>query len=1200
MDSSKGNAFSSIRGRLVSLLLLVLVPILLAQAYFDYVRHQSKKRVESEANLHLARATAKSFDTFLQDVLHQELAIGLAFTSSQTLSDKEKSRLLLENQAGNPAVWHFFWDNPAGIVTAATGSQFIGMNISDREFYREIVAGKAWVVSDMLLSKTTQQPSFTISRGIRNERGELLGIIVAGILPAKLDRVLAVERPGDAGVSLLDSKGMNAYRFPATKYTWEQRNWLKHYPIIGEVLKGKEVVTSVASDLTGINRIVAFTPVPSIGWIAASSRAEEEAARPIISATLQDTWLTLLVAFVSLLTAVALSRTISTFVIILRNYALSLGRGEALNRLTISRPAEIRDLAEALNKMAEEIRSREKALRESEQRYSALFANKINGMVHCRIITNELGHPVDYLVLQVNEAYERIIGIKKADIEGLRITAVFPDIREYALDYIGMYGKVALESGEIRFEDYFEATGQWLSIYAYSPLPGEFIALFTDVSERKQAEQVLKESEEQFRALANSIPNLAWRANSDGYITWYNRRWYEYTGTTPEQMEGWGWQGVHDPDELPKVLERWQASIATGEPFDMTFPLRGADGVFRLFLTRVIPLQDAAGRVQQWFGTNTDVSKLKRVEEALRESEERLHFALESCHIGAWDIELVGNTAYRSLEHDRIFGYADLLPEWTLDMFLQHALPEHRAEVEAMVREATAAQTGWTHECRIRRTDGEIRWIWFSGRYTTDISGRPRVAGVVQDITERKQAEIALCEREEDLNEAQRLAHLGSWHWDAKTDVTTGSHELLRIYGFDPATQTMPNFKEQRGRCYPEEDWEQVNAAVQRTLEIGAGYELDVRVIRDGAAIWVTTRGEATRDVNGQMLCLHGTVQDISERKSSEEALRLTQESIDCAAEMVAWFTPDGRVHYVNDATCRTLGYSRDELLQMTALDFSPGFTWEQYREHWQEVRERKSFSLETTHCRKDGSEYPAEVLVNYLLYGGKEYIFAYGRNITERKQAEEQIKASLAEKEVMLKEIHHRVKNNLQVISSLISLQANDSKDGAVRQVLQDVTYRVRSMALVHEKLYQSADLSHIDFAEYIQGLLSYLWRAHGEIAAGVRMTFDLEPVLLPTDTAVTCGLILNELAVNALVHAFPDSADGEVTVSLQSGADGRTRLCVTDNGVGLPRDLDWRESGSLGLRLVKMLSKQLNSTVEFSSEYGTKFEIIFEIPEA
>ena len=130
------------------------------------------------------------------------------------------------------------------------------------------------------------------------------------------------------------------------------------------------------------------------------------------------------------------------------------------------------------------------------------------------------------------------------------------------------------------------------------------------------AEEKVKQSEQQFRTLADSIPNLAWWANGDGYITWYNRQWYEYTGTTPEQMEGWGWQSVHDPDELPRVLERWKATLATGEPFNMEFPLRGRDGQFRWFLTRVLPLKDAEGRVVRWFGTNTDVTEARQARQA--------------------------------------------------------------------------------------------------------------------------------------------------------------------------------------------------------------------------------------------------------------------------------------------------------------------------------------------------------------------------------------------------------------------------------------------------------------------------------------------------------------------------------------------------------------------------------------------------------
>jgi two-component sensor histidine kinase/PAS domain-containing protein len=230
------------------------------------------------------------------------------------------------------------------------------------------------------------------------------------------------------------------------------------------------------------------------------------------------------------------------------------------------------------------------------------------------------------------------------------------------------------------------------------------------------------------------------------------------------------------------------------------------------------------------------------------------------------------------------------------------------------------------------------------------------------------------------------------------------------------------------------------------------------------------------------------------------------------------------------------------------------------------------------------------------------------GRDITDHKKAEQALQKAhdelakqveertreLREKEVLLKEVHHRVKNNLQVISSLVGLQADGSKDETVREVLKDVTYRVRSMALVHEKLYQSADLARIDFAEYARSLLGYLWRAHGEAAASVRLTLDLAPVTLPVDTAVPCGLMLNELAGNALKHAFQGRSEGEVTVSLHGPAEGRFSMCVRDDGVGLPDGFDWRQAGSLGLRLVQMLAGQLGAEVKVSCTDGAQFEIV------
>ena len=224
---------------------------------------------------------------------------------------------------------------------------------------------------------------------------------------------------------------------------------------------------------------------------------------------------------------------------------------------------------------------------------------------------------------------------------------------------------------------------------------------------------------------------------------------------------------------------------------------------------------------------------------------------------------------------------------------------------------------------------------------------------------------------------------------------------------------------------------------------------------------------------------------------------------------------------------------------------------------------------------------------------GKPQHYYSFLTDITERKRAENRIRASLAENEVMLKEIHHRVKNNMQVISSLVALQADRLQDAAMREVLQDVTHRVRSMALVHEKLYQSPDMARVEFAEYAQSLLNYLWRAHGTTASGIRLVTDLDPVAISVNAAVPCGLILNELVSNALKHAFRGRAGGEVTVSLRSSPEGGVCLQVRDNGTGLPAGIDWRQADTLGLHLVQILAGQLRATVEVSSGEGTEFTV-------
>lgn len=213
---------------------------------------------------------------------------------------------------------------------------------------------------------------------------------------------------------------------------------------------------------------------------------------------------------------------------------------------------------------------------------------------------------------------------------------------------------------------------------------------------------------------------------------------------------------------------------------------------------------------------------------------------------------------------------------------------------------------------------------------------------------------------------------------------------------------------------------------------------------------------------------------------------------------------------------------------------------------------------------------------------------------VTERMQAEEKIKASLKEKEVLLKEVHHRVKNNMQVISSILNLQSRHIKNKHALEMFEDSQNRIKSMALVHEKLYESENLAQIDFAEYTRSMTSYLFSLY-RIGQAIGLNIDIKGILLDVSTAIPCGLIINELISNSLKYAFPEGIEGEICIQLFSDKDGKVTLIVEDNGIGFPKDLDFRKTESLGMQLIIMLVEQLEGTVELDKSKGTRFKITF-----
>ncbi len=338
-------------------------------------------------------------------------------------------------------------------------------------------------------------------------------------------------------------------------------------------------------------------------------------------------------------------------------------------------------------------------------------------------------------------------------------------------------------------------------------------------------------------------------------------------------------------------------------------------------------------------------------------------------------------------------------------------------------------------------------------------------------------------------------------------------------------------------------------------------------------------------------------IRDLTDRLRYEAKFRGFLES---APDAVVVVNGDGEIVTINSLTERMFGYSREELLGRKVEVLVPN------RYHHTHVHQRSAYSREPrtrpmgagrelTGQRKDGSEFPVEISLSPLETEEGTLVISIVRDVTQRHQAEAQIKASLREKEVLLKEIHHRVKNNLQVTSSLLKLQSGYIQDPQAREMFAESQNRIRSMALVHEKLYQSRDLSRIDFADYIKSLASLLFRSFGGDRERIALNVEGDHIFLSVETAVPCGLIVNELLSNSLKHAFPEGREGEIVVAVHGSEPGWYVISVKDTGVGLPTGLDVEQTETLGLQLVRTLAGQLRAEVEVLRDGGTEFKIRF-----
>lgn len=678
------------------------------------------------------------------------------------------------------------------------------------------------------------------------------------------------------------------------------------------------------------------------------------------------------------------------------------------------------------------------------------------------------------------------------------------------------------------------------------------------------------------------------------------------------------WLNRIHPDDRSGILGGLQ-DLSTVDKQRREYRFRAASGEYRWMRDDVRVVRDAAGEPLGIDGICTDVTAEKNLESSLRANQDRLAAIFNATSdwqmlirvgpSGSLVIESINRamaavltplapagTVLLEQDIEKTFAILGLSPEqieFRLSLF-RHVISEKKpTHYEAygfpkgLAVEVTVSPVSDEHGC--------CSHILWTGR----------------DVTARNAAMYALRREARDLREAQRIAKVGSWYRTSDMDYPVWSEEMYRIYGLDPSGP--PPSLEKLREFFTPEAWELRTAAIEQMMRDGQPCEMALELFTaDGKKRWIEAMVEAERDRSGGIVGLRGTAHDITDQRQMELALQTREKQLalifnsttDAKALLRVMGEGTYRIEAVNRAYEQLVTTAfRAEGMRLEGRDRSEvmaefGLPEEAIREelplYEQAVREGRVVQAELAFPTPDGSSLFAEVSVRPIHAGEGPctHVLWSGRDITERKKTEIQLRTSLREKETLLREVHHRVKNNLQIISSLLHFQAKNTTDPSAIAVFRQGQDRLRSMVLVHEKLYRSSSLAAIDFADYLQSLTSELARSHELRSRGIHLRVDAEPILLPAEIVLPCGMIISELVTNAFKHGYPAGRSGTISVRVAL-PDGAVNIEVEDDGVGVPVDARDGPHG-FGADLIQSLSEQIGGSITYRYEPGTKVMIL------
>jgi PAS domain S-box-containing protein len=656
--------------------------------------------------------------------------------------------------------------------------------------------------------------------------------------------------------------------------------------------------------------------------------------------------------------------------------------------------------------------------------------------------------------------------------------------------------------------------------------------------EQIQTEEQLRSSELALRGILEAVNESVFLIDLEGRVRVLNATTARRLQTTPEKIQG---QRIYDflpPDLAHSRQSHVEHAIRSGRPTQFE-DQRGQSWLEHT----IYPITDVQGQVTQLVAFGRDITERKRVELELLLAKDRFELAQSAADCGVWDWDIASGRLEWSRELFILFGLEPGHAAASFEAWQSVLHPEDLQVASERIKKSLQDETPLNSEYRVLHRDGQVRWIHAFGRATYDAAHQPlRMAGICLDITERKQAE-------KELALATELLQL--------TNVSRSTRELV---------QSAVTFLCQHSGC----------EAVGVRLREADDYP------------YFEARGFPPEFVQAEThLCLRDNLGQPILDATGNPVLECMCGNIICGRFDPAkpFFTANGS--FWTNSTSQLLASTSEADRQARTRNRCHGEGYESVALFPLRVGDDR-LGLLQLNDRRPGRFSPGVIAFWERLANSLSISLA-------RMRSEEALRASLREKEAMLKEIHHRVKNNLQLMSSLLNLQADRTANPVIQSALAVTQSRIQSMALLHESLYRHGDLAWLELSACLESLIAQVLRSFQEAGGRVKVQLRLDRIKVDVDQAVPCGLILNELLTNSLKHAFPNQRQGEILVELHLSEARQVQLRVTDNGVGFPPGLNLSQPQTLGFQLVSDLSAQLGGQHAVKEGPGVAIEISF-----